>query len=669
MPGGPGTIDRYVPQGGPLAATIVLLDPHKLDYSVTYTHFSEWYHHTNSKDREKDSITKDEVQAAYDKYKDELNARLAKLFVNAHKNDEWFKERYLPGERETTRTKIIDYRKGLFQKWKIQLQAGAFDDVDREVPGIKTEAGEDMVEEVNRGIDDGGLKPVLLIKTISPTVSRVQLEELAATNLQNFHFVSLSDPNPLKKFHRIGFILLKPQDPSDPTSEPAPVDETTVELLNGKSIHDDQHGDFVCHVGIHNGPTNPKAKKLLNEYMSMPQNLRKEAELVEKCIKKLEMELAGDENSMSEYDGWEMIKDKVEAWGAIKREKREESEEEGEEGTDSEVELKILKKKIDIGVEYLRRTFNFCMYCVSSSDSIHELTRKCPGGHIRRATPFPDFVADQRTINWTKNWQDKLELFVNPPKPEHEDYAERLKKIGGRPVKDALEEETLKFVKQEEEGKYRCKVLGCTKLFKAEEFWRKHLDKKHTEWLAQLEQDAALVNAYVSDPTRVHPPKVEQNAQGNFQTPGMAGNRNPQQMMTMGFPTAMPMSAPFPFAAAAFMHAAVGAPHMNGNGMIPGAGPIRRGRGQSQGGPRDPRYGGSQPYARPDRAQRERERDRRDREMREAQSKKTVGGTPNGGAPAGGPEAELAVMGRAVKSYKDLDATATIKKEIDELDY
>lgn len=155
-----------------------LADPHKLEYSVTYTYFSEWYHQENGKDREKDPITKDEVQSAYDKYKDDLNARLAKIFVMHHKNDEWFKERYMPGEREVTKAKIVEYRRELWHKWKALLDAGAFNDVDREAPGIKAEGGDDLGDEVNRGaIDDGGLKPVLLIKTISPTVSRVQLEE------------------------------------------------------------------------------------------------------------------------------------------------------------------------------------------------------------------------------------------------------------------------------------------------------------------------------------------------------------------------------------------------------------------------------------------------------------------------------------------------------------
>lgn len=176
--GGPGSIDRYVPQGGLSAPPIALLpDPHKLEYLVTYTYFSEWYYQENGH-RDKESVTKDEVQSAYDRYKDILNARLAKIFVMAHKGDEWFKERYLPGQRELTKAKIVNYRRGLWYKWKAQMDAGAFDEVDREAQAIKGEAGEDTIDEVNRGIDDGGLRPVLLIKTISPTVSRVQLEEV-----------------------------------------------------------------------------------------------------------------------------------------------------------------------------------------------------------------------------------------------------------------------------------------------------------------------------------------------------------------------------------------------------------------------------------------------------------------------------------------------------------
>ncbi|KAH8593212.1 hypothetical protein B0O99DRAFT_627512 [Bisporella sp. PMI_857] len=38
-----------------------------------------------------------------------------------------------------------------------------------------------------------------------------------------------------------------------------------------------------------------------------------------------------------------------------------------------------------------------------------------------------------------------------------------------------------KYVKQEEENRFRCKVPGCCKLFQAKHFWRKHARLRHTE--------------------------------------------------------------------------------------------------------------------------------------------------------------------------------------------
>lgn len=64
-----------------------------------------------------------------------------------------------------------------------------------------------------------------------------------------------------------------------------------------------------------------------------------------------------------------------------------------------------------------------------------------------------------------------------------------LKKLGGKPVEEALDEELARFVKQEDEAKYRCKVPECTKLFKAEHFWKKHVEKRHEEWFSALKSD------------------------------------------------------------------------------------------------------------------------------------------------------------------------------------
>jgi uncharacterized C2H2 Zn-finger protein len=182
-------------------------------------------------------------------------------------------------------------------------------------------------------------------------------------------------------------------------------------------------------------------------------------------------------------------------------------------------------------VEYLRRVHNFCLFCVFESDSIHELMRKCPGGHLRRprssltsaantaarasasgqAFPFrkSDNAADgadaagspedekkppklspktqqqlQRAFNWVKTYEDKIMQILDPDSVD-------IKKLGGKPLEEGIEEELLKFVKQEDEMKWRCKVPDCAKLFKGQIFWKKHVEKRHTEFYEKIKQDVS----------------------------------------------------------------------------------------------------------------------------------------------------------------------------------
>lgn len=144
------------------------------------------------------------------------------------------------------------------------------------------------------------------------------------------------------------------------------MDTNTVELLNEKKIHSDTHGDFTCHVGIHTANKELK-KKVLNEGMSTPENLRKEVGFLEKIINKFEDEMnrlkepaqptenGGDDDHMGdefdEFDGpkeerkfraWEKIRERVEVWGGRLREGRREEEEEGEDSEEEKEDLEMV---------------------------------------------------------------------------------------------------------------------------------------------------------------------------------------------------------------------------------------------------------------------------------------------------------------------------------------
>lgn len=313
------------------------------------------------------------------------------------------------------------------------------------------------------------------------------------------------------------------------------------------------HGDFVCHVGVHVPPSQPR-KKALWDLFSSPERIERDLELARRLVGKLDNEMGGHVDGVSKIEeriedlrgkGW--LQPPVTGPVSVKKQKNgydeaDLDEGEMEEGEEREApeedevddeELLANKKKLDLMVEYLRRVYNFCFFCVFECDSVHELGRKCPGGHLRRprsglsnqakevarasalGESFPCKQREpsedgeergspvqekrpqrlskseqqlQRAFNWVKTFEDKLLQILEPENVD-------LCKLGGKPVEQALEDELAKYVKQEDDSRYRCKVPECTKLFKADTFWRKHVEKRHAEWLANIQRDVSFISA------------------------------------------------------------------------------------------------------------------------------------------------------------------------------
>lgn len=598
-----------------------------LNYQVGFSYFGEWWR-TNEKikdekerqrtgrrrdsdrprgtpqeEREKE---KARIQAAYDTYKEELQGKMAKTFVSQHKDEQWFRERYVPDVRDPIRAQLNDFRRGLYTQWEQDLESGTFDEFTLEgIPKsesngaggiVEKEEGEataanevlgvgDLVPASSSDIRDENLfQPTLLIKTIAPSVSRQNLEAFCKEHLGEgeggFKWLSLSDPNPSKRYHRIGWIMLHPaaeggmiidrddvlkaeeEDGDMKTKSPGAAAPSTAEkaldAINSKTVKDEVRGDFVCHVGVHNPPANPR-KKALWDLFSAPERIDKDLHLVHQLVNKFEGDFGSDfnavlkvEEKVDELRNAGLLQPPTTA-SVVKKEKtkkqrainfdeamdegeepepeEEDDEDEGAIDDDEEVddeELLIKKKQLDLLIEYLRRVFNFCFFCVFESDSVHELTRKCPGGHLRRprstlstsakaiarasasGEPFPHKKrADtaeleegettepdrkfrnptskseqqlQRAYNWVKTFEDKIKQILEPESVD-------IRKLGGKAVDEAVTEESAKFVKQEDEHKWRCKVPECAKLFKEEHFWRKHVEKRHADWLEDLKKE------------------------------------------------------------------------------------------------------------------------------------------------------------------------------------
>lgn len=545
--------------------------------------------------RETREKERSQIQVAYDQYKQDYQVKSARQFVLLHKSEEWFKEKYVPEVRDPIRQRLMEFRQGAFDQWKSEMESGIFDEFtlegiyknDSDGAGgmVEKEEGEaigggevlgvlDLVPAKGGDLrDESAQQPALLIKTLAPNVGRDRIEEFCKEHLGEdaggFKWLSLSDPNPTKKCHRIGWIMLHPapereddameevkrgdgrddEEEGEEKTKPEPSNpaQKALEAINGKTIVDVVRGDFTCHVGIHNAPSVSR-KKALWDLFSAPERVERDYELARRLVTKLESELGKDESTggLSKIDARvEQMRNQGMLQPPPKPKKptfednddeiKFEDTEEGEETEDSDdEELLVIKKKLDLLVEYLRRVFNFCLFCVFESDSIHELVRKCPGGHLRRpraglsssakavarasalGEPFPEKKKSKtengmdedmgspvdekkssklnkndqqllRAFNWVKTFEEKILQILEP------EYID-LKKIGGKPVEEALEEELSKFVKQEDEAKFRCKVPECTKLFKAEHFWKKHVEKRHEEWFNALKNDVSLTS-------------------------------------------------------------------------------------------------------------------------------------------------------------------------------
>ncbi len=632
---GPANIDRYIPgQEEPRPIPInPVPDPYKLDYTVGFSYFGEWWRHNelikeererqrNGGRRPPDRVRGDrearearvkekaQIQAAYDRYKEAMHVKMARAFVTSHKGEEWFKERYVPATRDAIRSRLHQVRRGTYDVWEQDLENGLFDeftlegiykaDSNGQGGAVEKEEGETVATAEVLGVgdllpvkgaelrDEAAFQPALLIKTIAPTVSRDKLEEFCKEHLGEssggLKWLSLSDPNPSKRFHRIGWVMLHPgeegvdrvveraearegeevdEDEAMPTGVgevaggSGGVAEKAQEAINGKTIHDEARGDFTVHVGVHTPPSDPK-KKALWDLFSAPERITKDLQLAMRLVSKLDGETSPEFNAVGKIEERvQRLKENGQLQATVpsksikpKRRSSDVKAEVGEENEDSETldemdedeedgavdeeevddeDLLVAKKQLDLLVEYLRRVHHFCFFCVFESDSVHELVRKCAGGHLRRpratlsstakaaakasvtGEAFPAAKTQSkeedggelnsnskptrqsrhaskneqqlsRALNWVKTYEEKVLQVLEPEKAD-------LRKLGGKPMDEALDEELAKHVKQEDENKFRCKVGTCTKLFKAEHFWRKHVEKRHPEWYESIKQD------------------------------------------------------------------------------------------------------------------------------------------------------------------------------------
>ncbi|KAK9722993.1 hypothetical protein K7432_002293 [Basidiobolus ranarum] len=438
------------------------IDPNKLDTLVSFKHFSDWVNSQDPAARHHE----DELERRYAIYKENFNVRQLNSFFEQHKNSDWFRERYHPKLSQERKKEIIELKKKLYEQFVNDLNSGKLDDIN-----VDDNRAADVVkgpEEKQESEESSENKPAdtavvnkeeensntLFIKSVPPSISREQVVKLCET-VEGFSYLSLSEPNPQKKYHRLGWIVFK---------EGCNIQEA-FDALNKSKID-----EFQFHLALHKHQLTTRPR-VAPQIANLPERIRHDEEKVRKLIDLL------DKEANEGFEGNQLVRDRLAVIEAKKEGQMDESD-------DSEITQ--IKKSLDLHMEYLRKVHLFCYYCGIEADSLEEFTRKCVERHLRKTTPEPITNSTTGKPNnngqtWIKNLDKKIDMRLTNYSPTE------IEKIGGRNPDSELDKFTQKNVNKVDEGRYRCSL--CNKLFKGEEFVKKHIAHKHPENFAEISDE------------------------------------------------------------------------------------------------------------------------------------------------------------------------------------
>ncbi|KAL4241397.1 ARS2 family protein [Abortiporus biennis] len=437
------------------------------------------------------------------------------------------------------------------------------DNVDQEANRGEAN-GKTFTDKRGKGEEEVSVEPdgnQVMIRTIPPDIGRMKLEE-ACSKVPGYAYLALGEPMQRRNFYRAGWLRF-----NDDVDMSLVMSELTDKKIEG----------FKLHVNRIEKPFTGKVK-YAPEVASRPDRLAKDLVNVKILASRLEEEysrlrklkseakvkeeapngesttdnpVVEEDTIMSEKDEPEDPEPKECGSEAVKRRVEKLMVDMREQGLLDGLEEKEIEEKrtviaLDLYLAYLRAAFHTCYYCAVIMDHAEELQRKCVK-HVRKpmsktllqevkAAEVQKAERDIKTEDnvpkdndkekekekekqsenrdWKRNderwldWLDsKVALLINRDGVDPRDY-------GGKSYDEELSRACEPFIKQEDEGKFRCKT--CQKLFKATSFVEKHIANKHPELVKHLE-DIPYFNNFALDPHHIqpftHPPQQVGNSQ------------------------------------------------------------------------------------------------------------------------------------------------------------
>lgn len=405
----------------------------------------------------------------------------------------------------------------------------------------------------------------VLIRTIPPDIGRMKLEE-ACNKIPGYVYLALGDPLQKRNYYRAGWLRFR--DDADMQTVMA---ELTDKKIEGFKLHV-AHNTKPFTGRVRYAPEVASKPDRLSKDLEKAKALAAILEAQAEELRKRKIEPKKEQNGSAAATGSgdaphaeqpDVVMHEVEA----SEEEDPEPRERGSEAVERRIE-KIMadirdqglvdandekayeaKKTVvslDLYLAYLRAAYHACYYCALVTDHQEELQRKCVR-HVRK--PLSKMLLEEvkaaealkaekevkteeateekkekettskekaENRDWKRNderwldWLDsKLALLISRDSVDPRDY-------GGQSYEHELSKACEAHIKQEDEGKFRCKT--CQKLFKATSFVEKHIANKHGDLVKQLD-DIPYFNNFALDPHRIQPFTHPPQQVGNSQAP------------------------------------------------------------------------------------------------------------------------------------------------------
>ncbi|GAA6023543.1 hypothetical protein JCM11491_005535 [Sporobolomyces phaffii] len=500
----------YYSRGAPLPSRQIPEAPHHLSYVVTHRYFKDWFEATNPASLAESA---DALELAWKKYLAENMRKSLRPTFDELRAMKWFEEKYAVGDEwdRERESRSAEGTNGRVAAWCEAADKGEWQNVTSEFdeealsssPATKSAAtpadanGDATMSESSKKKPEAALGDGLvprtpesvlvpsrpnrvLIETIPSSVAFSELHALFAP-FDGFVRLSTGDGDATADWTRTGWATFD-------TEENA---TKAIETLSEAMIR-----EYKLALSKQDQPREIKIRAAPSA-MSAPDRMKVDLANVEGIIELAERGQAGEGKT-----GSQVIRDMRESW---------EKDVEAKKGRGEDVvkdEAEVVRKTLDLSLHYLRFAFHTCYYCTTRCSSPETLEAVCPR-HVRRVGPA--LPAD---VPFVKAFDEKVPLLGDLEKLDLRDFGAELK------------EETLfslcsPYIKNEEEGKFRCKE--CNKLFSARKFVEKHIVTKHGQFVNDALIQVQYFNNYILDPA--HHPRSEYQVM-NF-LPSLAAAASP----------------------------------------------------------------------------------------------------------------------------------------------